>query len=562
MEQQQRYVVCVLCPCPFPPAAPRLRFSLPFRVPYSPRRPFPTTTTTDDDFSLQFDSDLLRVDLDHSLMEVTAMVRCVFCLVSFPSHSPAPGPLLKCAALAAAPMELPTTPPHHHTTALTHTHHPHTHQQLQQQGDCPLSFAESETPVPSHHHQQQQPPALQRPVSQPQPRMGHLQARDNGTGASAAAGGGGAHHKHAYPFTPVPSPDQHPPQDENGHMANLLEQSTGSVTSSVTCGSSTGSGSTTSSGSSSSSSSSGKKAVAPRINVRLMPQNSATAARVRQAGYNPKLELSTPLSKRVGFFVGHLASKWSNVRGIGALSLRLAALPAQQLDEDVPLRSLSAHFAAAKKPTTPTAAGTTMPSSILQLHYVLVSASSSSSASNLSAPTGMEVDATGGGSWLPEENSLFDAFAATGLDQLPVPPVAPAVPPQQPPQVVSSQQPKQRKRISLTTGDASNRNDTFVNAMTFTPAPSKFVSSTSSTSSSSSSTCSFESSGENSQGQPCRPRAQPGSEKKKRRIRPTLLPVGEKVATSPGFLQAQCGMSSFTSESSRQSCFSNSGEYE
>ena len=408
------------------------------------------------------------------------------------------------------------------------------------------SFAmEQETPVAAHHHHhhpqqpslhttgfapeqqqlQQQPPHA--PPRRPSSGLGHLQTARNVSSK-----------KNAYPFTPVPSPSaqfHQPMQDENAHP---MEQSGGSsVSSSSTSSSSyhTGAGS---------SSSSGKKAVAPRINVRLMPQNSATAARVRQAGYNPKLELSTPLSKRVGFFLGHLATKWSDVPGIASLSLRLAASPTQQLEEHVALRSLGAHFAAAKRTDAATGAGGVTPSAVLQLHYVLRQDMMNE--------------------WHPEENSLFDAFAATGLDQLPgsILPSAAVVPPavtafvgqqvQAQPQLL--QQQKRRKRVSLTTGDASNRNETFVNAATLvisTPAPTKFSSSSSSSSSSS-----FESSGDSSVSQT----GQPGSEKRRRRIRPTLLPPGEVVATSPSFLQAQCGIGSFTSESSRQSSFSNSGD--
>jgi len=464
------------------------------------------------------------------------------------------------------PQQRPTTPSH----SLTYTPHRHSptypHPQLEQVDGMPGgSFAmEQETPVAAHHHhhhhhahqpslhatgfapeqqqlQQQRPHA---PPRRPSSGLGHLQTGRNVSSSSK---------KNSYPFTPVPSPSaqfQHqrhhhqPMQDENAHP---MEQSGGSSVSS----SSTSSSSYYNGGSSSSSS--GKKPVAPRINVRLMPQNSATAARVRQAGYNPKLELSTPLSKRVGFFLGHLATKWSDVPGIASLSLRLAASPTQQLEEHVALRSLGAHFAAAKRMDCATGAGGVAPSAVLQLHYVL------------------RQDIMN--EWHPEENSLFDAFAATGLDQLPAsastlssaavaPPVVNAfvgqqVQAQPPLQQQQQQQQKRRKRVSLTTGDASNRNETFVNAATLvisTPAPTKFSSSTPSSSSSSSS--SFESSGDSSVSQT----GQPGSEKKRRRIRPTLLPPGEVVATSPSFLQAQCGIGSFTSESSRQSSFSNSGD--
>lgn len=323
-----------------------------------------------------------------------------------------------------------------------------------------------------------------------------------------------------------------------------------------------------------------KKAAAPRVNVRLVPQNSRTAARVRNAGYNPKLELSTPLSKRVGFFLGHLAKKWSNVSGINSLSLRLVVSPARQLEEHVSLRSLESYFTTATKMAagpspTPTGAGAVTPpspSAILQLHYLLVEDLECDHNTAASHTTPARESP-----WGPEENSLFDAFAATGLDQLPcaifsdlphslppsnVPPIS-----VQQVDVQPVQEPKKgRKRASLTSGVASNRNDTFVNAATVeicTPAPVKqrttsFCSSVSTTTSSSSSP-SIDSSADRSRSV-VGPKPALGQEKKRRRIRPTLLSAGQAVSSSPSFTMAHCGIGSFTSESSRQSCFSNSGD--
>ncbi|GAB5032011.1 Hypothetical protein NocV09_00702730 [Nannochloropsis oceanica] len=452
-------------------------------------------STKDDAFGLEFEFGDLLVDTDHShsLMEVTAMLEQV--------------DGMPCGSFTVE-QETPVAT-HHHS---------------QQSSLNATGFA------PKQQQMQQQTP--QAPQRRPSSSVGHLQALRNASSSK----------KNAYPLTPVPSPcarfqhqnhHQQPMQDEN---ASPVEHGSGS---SMPCSNIS---SSHHAGGSTTSNSGAKKVFAPRINVRLMPQNSATAARVRQAGYNPKLELSTPLGKRVGFFIDHLASKWSDVPGIASLSLRLAVSPTQQLEEHVALRSLSAYFAAAKMVDAATGAGGATPSAVLQLHYVLRQDMMNE--------------------WHPEENSLFDAFAASGLDQLPSSaPTAPSIYVTRtavdtlvyrPQQQEQDQQKKRRKRVSLTTGDAFNRNETFVNAATLvisTPAPIK-------PSPFSSSSSSFESSGDSSVTQA----GHPGSGKKRRRIRPTLLPPGEVVATSPSFLQAQCGIGSLTSESSRQSSFSNSGD--
>ncbi|CAM9432924.1 unnamed protein product, partial [Choristocarpus tenellus] len=60
-----------------------------------------------------------------------------------------------------------------------------------------------------------------------------------------------------------------------------------------------------------------------KIALRLVPRDEATKAKVTTAGYNPHLQIKTPLTKRIDAIFKHLVSKWKNVEYSDLANIRI-----------------------------------------------------------------------------------------------------------------------------------------------------------------------------------------------------------------------------------------------